>query len=227
MRRCPASSAFTPKRAPAPRRPKRRKESDAMKFDMTSIDGSSAGSLELSDAVFGLEPRADLIARMVRWQLAKRQAGTHKTLGRADIHRTGKKMYKQKGTGGARHGSARVPQFRGGGRAMGPVVRSHAHDLPKKVRALALRHALSAKVRAGELVVWEKAHLADGKTKRLRESFAKASLVNVLIIDGAEVDANFAAAARNLPRVDVLPVQGINVYDIMRREKLVLTRAAV
>jgi large subunit ribosomal protein L4 len=198
-----------------------------MKFDMTSIEGATAGSLDLNDAIFGLEPREDLIARMVRWQLAKRQAGDHKTLGRADIHRTGKKMYKQKGTGGARHGSARVPQFRGGGRAMGPVLRSHAHDLPKKVRALALRHALSAKVRAGELVVWEKAHLAEGKTKSLRESFAKASLVNVLIIDGAEVDANFAAAARNLPRVDVLPVQGANVYDIMRRNKLVLTKAAI
>jgi len=198
-----------------------------MKHDITSIEGVAAGSLELDDAVFGLEPREDLIARMVRWQLAKRQAGDHKTLGRADIHRTGKKMYKQKGTGGARHGSARVPQFRGGGRAMGPVLRSHAHDLPKKVRALALRHALSAKVRAGELVVWETAHLADGKTKSLRESFAKASLVNVLIIDGAEVDAKFAAAARNLPRVDVLPVQGVNVYDIMRRGRLVLTKAAV
>ena len=198
-----------------------------MKFDMTSIDGTAAGSLELDDAIFGLEPREDLIARMVRWQLAKRQAGDHKTLGRADIHRTGKKMYKQKGTGGARHGSARVPQFRGGGRAMGPVVRSHAHDLPKKVRALALRHALSAKQRAGGLVIWERAHLADAKTKALRENFAKASLSNVLIIDGAEVDANFAAAARNLPQVDVLPAQGINVYDIMRRDKLVLTRAAI
>ena len=142
-----------------------------MKFDMTSMDGAAAGSLELDDAIFGLEPRADLIARMVRWQLAKRQAGDHKTLGRADIHRTGKKMYKQKGTGGARHGSARVPQFRGGGRAMGPVLRSHAHDLPKKVRALALRHALSAKFRAGGLVVWEKAELAEGKTKVLRELF--------------------------------------------------------
>ena len=198
-----------------------------MKYDVTSIEGAAAGSLELNEAVFGLEPREDLIARMVRWQLAKRQAGDHKALGRADIHRTGKKMYKQKGTGGARHGSARVPQFRGGGRAMGPVLRSHAHDLPKKVRALALRHALSAKARAGELVVWEAANLADGKTKSLRESFAKASLVNVLIIDGAEVDAKFAAAARNLPRVDVLPVQGANVYDIMRRGKLVLTKAAV
>ena len=198
-----------------------------MKFDMTSIDGAAAGSLELDETVFGLEPRGDLIARMVRWQLAKRQAGDHKTLGRADIHRTGKKMYKQKGTGGARHGSARVPQFRGGGRAMGPVVRSHEHDLPKKVRALALRHALSAKVRAGELIVWEHAQLAEAKTKTLRASFAKTSLHNVLIIDGAEVDENFAAAARNLPLVDVLPVQGANVFDIMRRGKLVLTRAAI
>jgi large subunit ribosomal protein L4 len=198
-----------------------------MKYDMTSIDGSAAGSLELSDDVFGLEPRADLIARMVRWQLAKRQAGTHKTLGRAEIHRTGKKMYKQKGTGGARHGSARVPQFRGGGRAMGPVVRSHAHDLPKKVRALALRHALSAKVRAGGLVVWESAQIEEGKTKMLRASFEKAALKNALIIDGAEPQTKFAVAARNLPEIDVLPVQGVNVYDIMRREKLVLTRAAI
>ena len=198
-----------------------------MKYDMTSIDGAVSGSLELSDAVFGLEPRGDLIARMVRWQLAKRQSGDHSTLGRADIHRTGKKMYKQKGTGGARHGSARVPQFRGGGRAMGPVVRSHAHDLPKKVRALALRHALSAKVQAGELLVWEHANLAEGKTKTLRDSFAKIDLRNVLIIDGAEVNANFAVAARNLPQVDVLPVQGVNVYDIMRRGKLVLTKAAI
>ena len=198
-----------------------------MKFDMTSIDGSVAGSVELSDAVFGLEPRADLIARMVRWQLAKRQSGDHKTLGRADINRTGKKMYKQKGTGGARHGSARVPQFRGGGRAMGPVVRSHEHDLPKKVRALALRHALSAKAKAGGLVIWESAELAEGKTKGLRESFAKGAVTNALIIDGAAVNEGFARAARNLPQIDVLPVQGVNVYDIMRREKLVLTKAAV
>ncbi len=198
-----------------------------MIFDMTSMDGSAAGSLELSDAIFGLEPRADLIARMVRWQLAKRQAGAHKTLGRGEINRTGKKMYKQKGTGGARHGSARVPQFRGGGRAMGPVVRSHAHDLPKKVRALALRHALSAKVRAGGLVVWERAEVEEAKTKELRASFEKAAIKNALIIDGAEVSGKFAVAARNLPEIDVLPVQGVNVYDIMRREKLVLTRGAV
>jgi len=198
-----------------------------MKFDVTSMDGSAAGSLELSDAIFGLEPRGDLIARMVRWQLAKRRAGDHKTLGRGEINRTGKKMYKQKGTGRARHGSARVPQFRGGGRAMGPVVRSHEHGLPKKVRALALRHALSAKARAGGLVVWESAEIEEAKTKALRLTLEKAALKNALIIDGAEVPENFAVAARNLPDIHVLPVQGVNVYDIMRREKLVLTKAAV
>ena len=198
-----------------------------MKLGITSLDGASAGEIELSDDVFGLEPRADIIARMVNWQLAKRRAGSAKTLGRADIARTGKKMYKQKGTGGARHGSMRVPQFRGGGRAMGPVIRSFEHDLTQKVRALALRHALSAKAKAGELIVWSDATLAEAKTKLLREGFKKASLENVLIVDGAEVNANFALAARNLQKVDVLPVQGANVYDIMRREKLVLTKAAV
>src|SRR6202034_4180210 len=207
MRRCPASSVFTPKRARTPHRSKRRRESDAMKFDMTSIDGSGAGSLELSDAVFGLEPRTDLIARMVRWQLAKRQSGTHKTLGRAEIHRTGKKMYKQKGTGGARHGSARVPQFRGGGRAFGPVVRSHAFDLPKKVRALALRHALSAKAKDGGLIVIESATLEAAKTKALVGHFSGLGLTNALIIDGAEVHTGFATAARNIPNIDVLPIQ--------------------
>jgi large subunit ribosomal protein L4 len=198
-----------------------------MKIDMTSLDGAASGSIELNDEVFGLTPREDLIARMVRWQLAKRRSGDHQVLGRADIARTGKKMYKQKGTGGARHGSARVPQFRGGGRAMGPIVRSHEHDLPKKVRALAMRHALSAKVQAGELIVWEHADLNDAKTKTLRDSFKKSAMENVLIIDGAEVNENFASAARNLPKVDVLPVQGANVYDIMRRTHLVLTRAAI
>ena len=198
-----------------------------MKFDISSIEGAAVGSLELSDTVFGLDPRQDLIQRMVLWQLAKRQSGDHKTLGRAEIARTGKKMYKQKGTGGARHGSARVPQFRGGGRAMGPVLRSHAHDLPKKVRALALRHALSAKVQAGELIVWEDAKLSEAKTKVLRGVFSKADLTNALIIDGATLDANFALAARNVPQIDVLPVQGANVYDIMRRGKLVLTKAAI
>jgi len=198
-----------------------------MKIDITSIGGDAAGSLELNEAIFGLEPRQDLIARMIRWQLAKRQAGTHKTLGRAEIHRTGKKMYKQKGTGGARHGSARVPQFRGGGRAMGPVVRSHAHDLPKKVRALALKHALSAKARDGAIIVWENAEVAEPKTKALRASFDKAALKSALIVDGAKVQDNFAKAARSIPEIDVLPAQGVNVYDIVRREKLVLTKAAI
>jgi large subunit ribosomal protein L4 len=198
-----------------------------VKFDITSLDGKSAGSIELNDEIFGLEPREDLIARMIRYQLAKRRAGTHAVKNRADIARTGKKMYKQKGTGGARHGSARVPQFRGGGRAFGPVVRSHAHDLPKKVRALALRHALSAKFRAGGIIVWDSAQLDAPKTKGLKDQFAKAGLASALIIDGSDVQDNFALAARNIPQIDVLPVQGINVYDILRREKLVLTKAAV
>ena len=198
-----------------------------MKIDITSLDGRTAGSLDLNDDIFGLEPRQDLIARMVRYQLAKRRAGTHAVKNRAEIARTGKKMYKQKGTGSARHGSARVPQFRGGGRAFGPVVRSHAHDLPKKVRALALRHALSAKAKDGAIVVWDSANAADPKTAALKANFAKIGLKNALIIDGAEVQANFALAARNIPQIDVLPVQGINVYDILRREKLVLTKAAI
>lgn len=198
-----------------------------MKLDVTTFDGGTAGSVDLSDEIFGLEPRQDLIQRYVLWQLAKRQAGTHKTKGRAEIWRTGKKLYKQKGSGNARHGSARVPQFRGGGRAFGPVVRSHAHDLPKKVRALALRHALSAKARDNAIVVVDQASASEPKTKALRERFGKLGLVSVLVIDGAEVNENFALAARNIPNVDVLPIQGINVYDIIRREKLVLTKAAV
>ncbi len=198
-----------------------------MKIDITSLDGASTGSVELDDAIFGLEPREDLIARMIRYQLAKRRAGTHAVKNRAEIWRTGKKMYKQKGTGGARHGSARVPQFRGGGRAFGPQVRSHAHDLTKQVRALALRHALSAKARSGGIVIWDKAEVAEPKTKFLATSFAKLGLGNALIIDGAEPQENFFKAARNIPQIDVLPVQGINVYDIVRREKLVLTKAAL
>jgi large subunit ribosomal protein L4 len=198
-----------------------------MELNVTTLDGKSAGSVQLSDEIFGLEPRVDLIQRVVNWQLARRQAGTHKTKGRAEIARTGKKMYKQKGTGGARHGSARVPQFRGGGRAFGPVVRSHAYDLPKKVRALGLRHALSAKAKDGGLVVLDNADLNDGKTKALLGHFSGLDITNALIIDGAEVNTGFAAAARNIPHIDVLPVQGINVYDILRRQKLVLTKAAV
>ena len=198
-----------------------------MKIDVTSFDGQTAGSIELSDEVFGLEPRADLIFRMIRWQLAKRRAGTHAVKNRAEIARTGKKMYKQKGTGGARHGSARVPQFRGGGRAFGPQVRSHEHDLTKKVKALALKHALSAKAKDGAIVIWENAQLAEPKTKLLKAGFDKTGLGSALIIDGAAPQINFALAARNLPKIDVLPVEGVNVYDIIRRDKLVLTRSAV
>ena len=200
-----------------------------MKLDITSHDGAAAdgGSIDLDDAIFGLEPRADLIARMVRYQLAKRRAGTHKSKGRAEIARTGKKFGRQKGGGTARHGSRRAPQFVGGGKAHGPVVRDHAHDLPKKVRALALRHALSAKAKDGGIIVWADATVAEAKTKTLVANFTRIGLRSALIIDGAEPEVNFALAARNIPMIDVLPIQGINVYDILRREKLVLTRAAV
>ncbi|KQP40789.1 50S ribosomal protein L4 [Methylobacterium sp. Leaf104] len=198
-----------------------------MKLDITTLDGAGAGSVDLDETIFGLEPRVDLLQRMVRWQLAKRQAGTHAVKNRSDVNRTRKKLYKQKGTGNARHGAASAPQFRGGGRAFGPVVRSHAHDLPKKVRALALKHALSAKVKDSTLIIVDDVKLAEGKTKGLVERFEKMGLSSALIIGGAEVDVNFARAARNIPQIDVLPIQGINVYDILRREKLVLTRAAI
>jgi large subunit ribosomal protein L4 len=198
-----------------------------MELQVTTLEGKVAGSVQLSDEIFGLEPRQDIIARCVQWQLNKRQAGTHKAKGRAEIWRTGKKMYAQKGTGGARHGSARVPQFRGGGRAFGPVVRSHEIGLPKKVRALALKHALSAKAKDGGIIVLDKASVKDGKTKQLASHFEKLGWSSMLIIDGAEIDVGFANAARNIPNVDVLPIQGINVYDIMRRGKLVLTKAAL
>jgi len=198
-----------------------------MKLEITTLEGQSAGSVDVDDAIFGLEPRADLIHRYARWQLARRQAGTHASQGRSDVARTRKKVYKQKGTGSARHGAASAPQFRGGGKAFGPVVRDHSHDLPKKVRALALRHALSAKAKDGSIVVLDKAAVAEPKTKALRGQFGKLGLSNALVVDGSELDANFSLAARSIPNVDVLPVQGINVYDIIRREKLVLTRAAV
>jgi large subunit ribosomal protein L4 len=198
-----------------------------MEFKVTTLTGGEAGSVQLSDDIFGLEPRIDILQRCVRWQLSRRQAGTHDVKNRSEIHRTGKKMYKQKGTGGARHSSARANLFRGGGRSFGPTPRSHAHDLPKKVRALALRHALSAKAKDGGIVVIDQAAIEGGKTKALKDSFGKLGFANVLIIDGAQVNEIFARAARNIPNVDVLPVQGINVYDILRREKLVLTRAAV
>ncbi|KQY14689.1 50S ribosomal protein L4 [Rhizobium sp. Root482] len=198
-----------------------------MDLKVTTLEGKEAGKVSLSDAIFGLEPREDIIARVVRWQLAKKQQGTHKTKGRAEISRTGAKMFKQKGTGRARHHSARAPQFRGGGKAHGPVVRSHAHDLPKKVRALGLRHALSAKLRAEELIIVDNLVAAEAKTKVLTGAFATLGLTNALFIGGAELDGNFKLAAQNIPNVDVLPVQGINVYDILRRGKLVLSKAAV
>ena len=198
-----------------------------MQLNVTTLDGNEAGSVTLPDAIFGLEPRADLIQRCVVWQLAKRRAGTHAVKNRAEIHRTGKKMYGQKGTGQARHGSARVPQFRGGGRAFGPHPRSHEIGLPKKMRALALKHALSAKAKDGGIIILDKASVKDGKTKALAQHFEKLGLENALIIDGTEIEASFRSAARNIPNIDVLPVQGINVYDILRRGKLVLTKAAL
>ncbi|GBD47530.1 50S ribosomal protein L4 [Methylopila sp. Yamaguchi] len=194
---------------------------------ITTLDGAAGEKVTLSDEIFGLEPRADILHRVVRWQLAKRQAGTHQTLGRSDIARTGKKMYKQKGTGRARHAQASAPQFRGGGRAFGPVVRSHAHDLPKKVRALGLKLALSAKAKDQQIVVVDAFSLGEAKTKAFKEQIEKLGFANALIVDGAEVEANVKLAARSVPYVDVLPVQGINVYDILRRDTLVLTKAAI
>ncbi len=198
-----------------------------MDIKICTLGGDDAGELQLSDAIFGLDPREDILQRVVRWQLAKRQQGTHKALGRAEVARTGAKMYKQKGTGRARHHSARAPQFRGGGKAHGPVVRSHEHALPKKVRALGLKHALSAKAKGSNIVVLDDLMLSDAKTKTLIANFAKLGLTNALMIGGSEVDENFARAARNIPNIDVLPIQGINVYDILRRGTLVLSKAAI
>jgi large subunit ribosomal protein L4 len=198
-----------------------------MKTAVKTLDAASAGDIELKDEIFGLEPRQDLIHRMVRYQTLKRMAGTHHAQDRSEVTVTGKKMYRQKGTGGARHGDKSVSQWRGGGKVFGPRPRSHAVDLPKKVRALALKHALSAKAKAGEIVVIDRVESTDGKTKGLKERFGKLALTNALIIDGSEIEPGFARAARNIPNIDVLPVQGINVYDILRRKNLVLTRAAV
>jgi large subunit ribosomal protein L4 len=198
-----------------------------MELKVTTLEGKEAGSVQLSDEIFGLEPRKDIIQRCVQWQLNKRQAGTHKAQGRADVWRTGKKMYKQKGTGGARHGSRRAAQFVGGAKAHGPVVRSHAFDLPKKIRALALKHALSSKAKSGSLVVLDNVALTEAKTAALRANFDKIGLKNALVIAGPEVDANFKLAARNIPNVDVLPNAGLNVYDVLRRQTLVLTKDAV
>ena len=198
-----------------------------MDLTVTTLEGKDAGKISLSDAIFGLDPRKDLIQRVVRWQLAKKQQGGHKTLSRSDVARTGAKMFKQKGTGRARHHAASAPQFRGGGRAHGPVVRSHAHDLNKKLRGLGLRHALSAKAQASDIIVIDSLSSSEAKTKALAGTLSKLGLTNVLFIGGAELDQNFSLAAKNIPNVDVLPVQGINVYDILRRGKLVLSKDAV
>jgi len=197
-----------------------------MKLTVRNLDNQEVGDIELAEEVFGLPVRRDILARAVNWQLAKRRAGTHKTKGISDISGTTKKPYKQKGTGRARQGSLRSPQFRGGAVIFGPVVRSHEFDLQKKVRRLGLKTALSAKQAEGKLVVLEEARLDDAKTKALRVRFDALGWASVLIIDGA-VNESFARAARNLPKVDVLPEQGANVYDILRRDTLVLTRAAV
>jgi len=199
-----------------------------MKLDVVTLDAGKAGSIELSDEIFGIaEIRGDILQRVVTWQLAKRRSGNHKIQVRNEVSRTGKKMYKQKGTGGARHGSRRAAQFVGGAKAHGPVVRSHAIDLPKKVRALGLKHALSSKAKDGALVVLDAATVDAPKTAALRARFDKLGLTNALIITGAQVDKTFGLAARNIPNVDVLPNAGLNVYDILRRHTLVLTRDAV
>jgi len=199
-----------------------------MKLDVITLDSGKAGSIELKDDIFGIEDiRPDILQRVVVWQLANRRAGTHKIKTRNEVARTGKKMYKQKGTGGARHGSRKAAQFVGGAKVFGPVVRSHAIDLPKKVRALALRHALSSKAKSGALIVLDNAALAEPKTAAFRAQLDKIGLKNALVIAGPQVDGNLKLAARNVPNIDVLPNAGLNVYDVLRRETLVLTRSAV
>jgi large subunit ribosomal protein L4 len=198
-----------------------------MQVQIKNLAAEEVGSLELSDAIFGVEVRPDILHRVVLWQLAKRRAGTHKVKTRAEIARTGAKLYKQKGTGRARHGSRRANIFRGGGVAFGPHPRDHAVDLPKKVRALGLRCALSSKAAEGKLLVLDEATLAEPKTKTLQGALARLGLGSALVITGPEVERNFGLASRNLPLLDVLPAQGLNVYDILRRDTLVLTQEAV
>ena len=198
-----------------------------MKAEVITLDAKKAGNVDLDDGIYALPERADILQRVVVWQLAKRRAGTHKVAGRSEITGTTKRIGKQKGGGTARHGAGKVSQFRGGGRAFGPVVRSHAHGLPKKIRLLGLKTALSSKLANGNLIVIENIDLKDAKTKDLKAKLAKLGLKKVLFIDGTEVNKNFLLAANNIPYVDALPTQGANVYDILRAEKLVLTKAAV
>ena len=197
-----------------------------MKTKVLNLDNKSSGEIDLIDAIYGLEPRADLIQRVVVWQLAKRRAGTHKVLTRGEVNRTKKKVYKQKGTGQARHGARSAPLFVGGARAMGPVQHSHAFDLPKKVRALGLKHALSSKAKSGAIVVLDEAKSKEIKTRDLAKRFGKLGVESVLVVDG-EFDKNFELSARNLSHVSLVAAAGLNVYDIMRRDKLILTTAAV
>ena len=197
-----------------------------MKADIHTIEAKTAGSIELADHIFGLEPRADLIHRVIQWQLNKRQQGTHQAKSRGEISRTTKKLGPQKGSGGARHGSRKSGIFVGGGKAFGPRFRSHETSLNKKIRALGLRHAISSKAKDQALLILDSSN-SDGKTKTLVKAFEQLGLANALIIDGANVNESFAKAARSIPNIDVLPIQGINVYDILRRKKLVLTKAAV
>ena len=198
-----------------------------MKLNVINLEGGKAGSIELDDALFGLEPRADILHRVVRWQRSKAQAGTHSTLTRAEVSYSTKKIYKQKGTGGARHGSKKASIFRHGGISKGPQPRSHAHDLPKKVRALGLKHALSAKAAAGELIIIDAIAMAEAKSSILAKAAKELGWKRVLIIDGAELNENFVMAARNIEGIDVLPTMGANVYDILKRDQLVITKAGV
>lgn len=198
-----------------------------MKQDILNINNENVGTIELSDAVFGVEVRSDILTRVVNWQLAKRQAGTHKTKGRSEISATGAKPWKQKGGGRARAGSKSISQFRGGATVFGPVVRDHSHKLTKKFRALGLKTALSSKVKEGKLLVLDDAKLDNAKTKELLAKFSKLGLTSALIVCGKELDMNFALASRNIIKIDVLPQQGANVYDILRRDTLVLTKEAI
>jgi len=198
-----------------------------MKADAIKLDGKKAGSVDLNDAIFGLEPRKDILHRVVRWQRNKAMAGTHDVLGRSEVSFSTKKIYRQKGTGGARHGSRGAPIFRGGGTYKGPTPRSHAHALPKKFRKLGLKHALSAKAAAGELVVVDSIDVKDAKTSAVAKTVGALGWKRALVIDGAEVNANFARAAQNIATLDVLPSQGANVYDILRSDTLVLTKAGL
>ncbi len=197
-----------------------------MKLEVIKLDGGAAGDIELDADLFGLEPRADILHRVVRWQRNKAQQGTHKVKTRSEVSYSTKKIYRQKGTGGARHGSRKAPIFRKGGIYKGPTPRSHAHDLPKKFRKLGLRHALSAKAQAGELVVIENAD-AEGKTAALAKQVKNLGWKRALVIDGAEVNEGFLKASRNIEGLDILPSMGANVYDILKRDTLVLTKAGV